>query len=100
MPHSDEDMARLTQVLIAYAGVLAEAIKILDVLETSGFRNVSVAGRAKTTPRTLEKLARDKPRLSSIEDLAGARIITYMTFTEQDALAARVRDVFGFGGAE
>jgi ppGpp synthetase/RelA/SpoT-type nucleotidyltranferase len=94
-PHDEEDVVQLEQILITYAGVVAEARQTLDVLESEGFRNVSITGRAKTTQTTLEKIARNKSRLSSIEDLAGVRIVADMTLTEQDILVARVCDLFG-----
>jgi Region found in RelA / SpoT proteins len=95
---ADEDLALLEDVLIAYAGVVFQARQILDVLENDGFRDVSITGRAKTTQTTLEKLVRNKSRLSSIEDLAGVRIVADITLSEQDALAERVCELFG--GAE
>lgn len=92
---ADEDLALLEDVLIAYAGVVFQARQILDVLENDGFRDVSITGRAKTTQTTLEKLVRNKSRLSSVEDLAGVRIVADITLSEQDALAERVRELFG-----
>lgn len=94
-PHSNDDIALLEQVLITYAGVVVAARQALDVLEDESFRNVSITGRAKTTLTTLEKLARNKSRLSSIEDLAGVRIVADITLSEQDAIVARVCDLFG-----
>jgi hypothetical protein len=94
-PHSDEDVTQLEQILITYAGVVSEARQTLDVLESEGFLDVSITGRVKTTQTTLEKLARNKSRLSSVEDLAGVRIVAAMTLTEQDTLAARVCELFG-----
>lgn len=94
-PYSDEDASQLEQVLIAYAGAVAAARQALEVLENDTFRNVSITGRAKTTQTTLEKLVRNKSRLSSIEDLAGVRIVADMTLSEQDSMAARVIDLFG-----
>lgn len=96
--HDDEDIAQLEQILIAYAGVVAEARQTLDVLENDRFRSISITGRAKTTQTTLEKIARNKSRLSSVEDLAGVRIVADLTLTEQDTLAARVCDLFGGPG--
>jgi ppGpp synthetase/RelA/SpoT-type nucleotidyltranferase len=92
---ADEDLALLEDVLIAYAGVVSQARQILDVLENDGFRDVSITGRAKTTQTTLEKLVRNRSRLSSIEDLAGVRIVADITLSEQDALAERVCELFG-----
>ena len=91
---ADEDLALLEDVLIAYAGVVFQARQILDVLENDGFRDVSITGRAKTTQTTLEKLVRNKSRLSSIEDLAGVRIVADITLSEwrsKFALDARMR---------
>ena len=38
---------------------------------------------------------RNKSRLSSVEDLAGVRIVADITLSEQNALAARVCELFG-----
>lgn len=94
-PSTDDDLALLEAVLIAYAGTVADARQMLDVLENGKVRDVSITGRAKTTQTTLEKLVRNKSRLSSIEDLAGVRIVADMTLSEQDALVDQVCALFG-----
>lgn len=94
-PSTDEDLTLLERVLTAYAGVVADARQMLDVLEDDDFPDVSITGRAKTTQTTLEKLARNKSRLSSIDDLAGVRIVADVTLSGQDALVDRVCEIFG-----
>src|SRR5439155_5107176 len=60
--------------------------------ERLGLRATS---RLKTVQTIVEKLVREKTRLSVMQDIAGLRIVDDLTLPEQDALAGRIAAAFG-----
>lgn len=85
----------LEEVIVRHAAVVAAARQRLDSLETdSPLESISITGRAKTTQTIIEKVRRNKTRLSSMEDLAGVRLVARMTLRQQDDLTERVSQMF------
>lgn len=50
--------------------------------------------RLKTTVSIIEKLRRDRTRLSKMQDIAGLRIVRQMSLSAQDRLAERIKLLF------
>jgi ppGpp synthetase/RelA/SpoT-type nucleotidyltranferase len=61
--------------------------KLIDL----GLRSTS---RLKTRETLVEKLRRERTRLSSIDDIAGVRVVRKLTLSEQTRLAERVASAF------
>lgn len=96
---SGSDLEMLEEVIVCHAAVVSLARQRLDSLETgSGLGDVSITGRAKTTQTIIEKIRRNKTRLSSMEDLAGVRLVADMTLDQQDRVADVVCTMFADGG--
>ncbi|NJQ03558.1 RelA/SpoT domain-containing protein [Streptomyces zingiberis] len=86
---SDEDLAALSDLLIAYDDTLASALEIVRDL---GFDPTS---RVKNTGTILEKLARHGGSwLKSMQDLAGMRIVLDGTRTAQDEAVRLIVEAF------
>lgn len=80
----------LQEVIAEYDAPLAKASSILrEELE------LRPSSRLKTKGTTLEKLRRERNRLSTIQDIAGLRIVVDCSLSEQDELADRITRVFG-----
>src|ERR1700682_3585953 len=62
--------------------------------EQLGLRATS---RLKTVQTIIEKLVREKTRLSVMQDIAGLRIVDEFTLEEQDGLAKRIAAAFAKG---
>ena len=86
---SDEDLALLGVVLTEHGNALDEVVERLHGI------GLPPTTRLKTYPTTIDKLRRE-PHLTlrGIDDLAGARIVRDMTLAEQDAVVARVLDLW------
>jgi ppGpp synthetase/RelA/SpoT-type nucleotidyltranferase len=86
---SPEDLALLEELLLVYDDALAE---VATRRRSIGLEPTT---RLKTFSTTLEKLRRP-PYLSlaTIQDLAGARIVMSMTLDEQDAVVAKIQELF------
>ncbi|MGH2736230.1 MAG: hypothetical protein ACRDKZ_11670 [Actinomycetota bacterium] len=74
----------LQEVRAAYADPLAA---VQTNLRSMGLRPTP---RLKTPTTIVEKLRRERTRLSTIQDIAGLRIVSDMTLAEQDELVERV----------
>ncbi|WP_217575371.1 hypothetical protein [Streptomyces sp. GbtcB7] len=86
---SDEDLAALSQLLIAYDDTLASALELVRDL---GFDPTS---RVKNTGTILEKLARHGGSwLKSIQDLAGMRIVLDGDRAVQDEAVHLITEAF------
>ena len=79
-----EDLQELQETIAEYDAPLAEAQRIL---RDAGF---SPTSRLKTELTTLEKLKRENNRLSTIQDIAGIRIVRDMDLHEQDQVVDEV----------
>ncbi|MFF4805774.1 RelA/SpoT domain-containing protein [Streptomyces sp. NPDC001351] len=92
---SDEDLAALAQLLLAYDDTLGSA---LEVVRRLGFEPTS---RVKNTGTILEKLARHGGSwLKSIQDLAGMRIVLNGDRTDQDEAVMVITQAFGASARE
>ena len=88
-----DDLELLQQLRTDYDSSLQTAESVLRER-----LRIPATSRLKTVQTIVEKLAREKTRLSSMQDIAGLRIVVDMTLAEQDALAARIAGEFA--GAE
>lgn len=96
---SDEDLTMLEEVVLRHAAVVSSARARLDQLKNdSALGNVSITGRAKTSQTIIEKIRRNRTRLSSMEDLAGVRLAAAMTLSEQNRVADVISAIFAEGG--
>lgn len=92
---SDEDLAALSQLLLAYDDTLACA---LEQVRVAGFEPTS---RVKNTGTILEKLTRHGGSwLKSMQDLAGMRVVIDGKRTDQDEAVGRIAQVFADGARE
>ncbi len=84
-----DDLALLQRLRSDYDAPLARAERI--VREDLGLRATS---RLKTVQTIIEKLVREKTRLSEMQDIAGLRIVDDLTLAQQDEIAARIAEAF------
>jgi ppGpp synthetase/RelA/SpoT-type nucleotidyltranferase len=86
---SDDDLVMLQQVREEYDEVLTDtALRLTTELGLQpGFR-------LKTVATIVEKLKRERLRLSQMQDIAGIRLVADMNRRQQDALVERVRGAF------
>lgn len=84
-----DDLVLLQQLRADYDASLAKAEKTLR--DDLGLRATS---RLKTVQTIIEKLAREKTRLSVMQDIAGLRIVDDLTLIEQNELVDRVCKAF------
>lgn len=86
---SEEDRRLLDKYRHSFAGAYENVVgQIRDRLK------LEPTGRpAKTTKAIVEKLRREKTRLSQMQDIAGCRIIT-TTLSQQDDVVARLAEMF------
>ena len=78
--------------LQAVRGTYDEALTAAqDLLRSAG---VEATGRLKTTNTIIEKLQRDRTRLSEMQDIAGLRVVQEMSLGEQNALVKRLAALF------
>jgi ppGpp synthetase/RelA/SpoT-type nucleotidyltranferase len=83
-PPSDENIRLLHQIKSEYELSMHEAVRVLrEEL------NLEASFRLKTNTTIIEKLRREKARLSSMRDIAGLRLVT-ASLEEQDNLVARI----------
>jgi RelA/SpoT family protein len=88
-PVDDALLEQLQDFRVGYAGPMANAqILIKRAL------GLDATARLKTVNTTLEKLRREKTRLSSVQDIAGLRLVGDWTLDEQDAVAAQLLTLF------
>lgn len=98
-PPSATDLDLLTDILIAYDDVLAEAEQRCSQVTSSFAQHIGVATnlttRVKTTSTIREKLQRERGMgLKGMQDLAGMRITGNLTRLQQDILASGLVDEF------
>jgi len=77
--------------------LLADAAAAMAVVEESLIELLEVqpfTSRVKNTGTIIEKLRRDRSRLSSIRDLAGVRVVYEMTRREQDELREEILEIW------
>jgi ppGpp synthetase/RelA/SpoT-type nucleotidyltranferase len=87
---SDEDRDLLEVLLASYAPVLSAVHEQLTKAV-----GLPVTPRLKTTGTLVEKLQRNpNMALSRMQDIAGARLVAEMNWTEQDQLVARIAELF------
>lgn len=89
----ESDPAMLQAVIAHHHDIQASVCQVLDNYHGGRLEDVSITGRAKTTPTMLEKLARNRTRLSSMEDLAGVRLVAHMSLTKQDGVAHEISEL-------
>lgn len=91
-PPSDPDLALLGQVLAAYDITLRIAQNLLAQ------RGYLVSARLKSSETLIDKLRRERSmKLKSVQDVAGARIVTDGTRVGQDETVAEVVRIFSDG---
>ena len=83
-----QDLARLQEFRAAHFDALASAQSILREL------GIQATSRIKTETTIIEKLRREGTRLSTMQDIAGLRIVRDITLTEQDELVDQLVRVF------
>jgi ppGpp synthetase/RelA/SpoT-type nucleotidyltranferase len=87
------DLAALHKLLVIYGDALAEAVRAVD-----SDLGITPTARIKTTGTILEKLERlGGSWLKSIHDIAGMRIVGTFDRKGQDALVARLVELFADG---
>lgn len=84
-----EDLELLQQLRLEYDAPLQVVERTLR--DDLGMHATS---RLKTVQTIVDKLVRERTRLSSMEDIAGARIVEEMTLAEQDARVAKISAAF------
>lgn len=80
-PPSEEDLARLQEFRATYDDPMATAQRLIQ--EALG---IETTARLKTTNTIIEKLRRERTRLSEMQDIAGLRIVRDISLAEQDEL--------------
>jgi ppGpp synthetase/RelA/SpoT-type nucleotidyltranferase len=88
---SDTDLELLLDVLSAYQAALD------DVQVRLGHLGYQPTTRAKTTAVLIDKLRREHSRLNSVQDIAGARIVSDCNRMEQDEIVRAVVALFDDG---
>lgn len=86
---SEEDLRLLQQFRLDYDPALAEVEIVLR--EELGLDPTS---RTKSVNTIVEKLEREKTRLSSMQDIVGVRVVREMSLEEQDAIVQTICDKF------
>lgn len=84
-----EGLELLQQVRGAYDDALA--------LVTASLRDrlgLAPTSRLKTVQTIIEKLKRERGRLSTMQDIAGARLVAEMSRIEQDELVAKIKQLY------
>jgi hypothetical protein len=95
-PLGPDDEVLFEALLLHRDDALAEAVAALRSLEVEG-EQLSPSARVKTLATIREKLQRESVRLSQIQDIAGARIVTEGGLDTQDQIRDAV--VAAFPGA-
>ncbi len=91
-PPSDDDLVRLQVFRDEYDEPMASAQERLQ--EALRVDRIETTARLKTTNTIVEKLRREKTRLSEMQDIAGIRIVASGGLVEQDLLVGRVAAIF------
>ncbi|HME70270.1 MAG TPA: RelA/SpoT domain-containing protein [Myxococcota bacterium] len=86
---TESDLQMLQQVRLDYDPAL---YKVQQLLRSQ--LGLQVTSRLKTVGTIVDKLKRERTRLSRMQDIAGVRIVTDMTLTEQDAQVASIQGRF------
>ena len=87
----DADLLRALQELLSeYLGPMMKA----QALVREGL-GIAATARVKTVNTIIEKLRRERTRLSRMQDLAGLRIVCGPWRDEQDAIATQLVELFG-----
>ncbi len=86
---SREDRDELQRLIAEYSAPMAV---IQDRIRAE--LGINSTARPKTEKTTIEKLRRDRTRLSKMQDLAGVRIVSARTLREQDALVEKLTGIF------
>lgn len=86
---AEEDLGLLQQFRAAHDPPLAA---VQAALREMGFHPSS---RLKTVGTIIEKLARERTRLGTMQDIAGVRIVEDVTLEGQDAIVRAIRDRLG-----
>lgn len=84
----------LREVLTEHDGELETVVATLRTLRGRNGELLAPTQRVKTTATLIDKLVRDKTRLSSVHDIAGARVVVGETLDEQDEIVAAIVDQF------
>lgn len=88
---SEEDLELLEEVRAKHRAPMTAAQESLTFLD---FPSTS---RLKTTATIIDKLRREKTRLSKMQDIAGVRFVRDMTLDEQDTIVSAIRGEFPGG---
>ena len=91
---SEADLNMLREILTEHDGELESVVATLRTLRGRNGEPVAPTPRVKTTTTLIEKLMRDRTRLSSVRDIAGARIVVGETLDEQDEIVAAIMGQF------
>ncbi len=95
---SEADLAMLEAVLAHYTGVALAAERQVRALVSATRPDLDavVVSRAKTTGTLVQKLQRETHlQLSTIDDLAGVRVVANMDLADQDDVVRRLARAFG-----
>lgn len=88
---AESDRLKLVDIRIAHDPALAEVEVILSEL------GLEFGSRIKTDDTIIEKLRREKTRLSTMQDIAGARVVIDASRIEQDRAVQRIVSRFDPG---
>jgi len=86
---TDADLNMLREVLTEHDGELETVVVTLRTLRGRNGELLAPTQRVKTTATLIGKLVRDKTRLSSVHDIAGAPVVVGETLDEQDEQVGR-----------
>ena len=86
---SEDELDRLQRIRLDYDAPMAFMERVLRE-ELS----LEASSRLKTANTIVDKLRRERTRLSSMQDIAGIRIVLDMTMSVQDQIGARIRGRF------
>ena len=86
---SESDLQQLQTLRMVYDEPMASVAQI--VAEKLG---LDATSRLKTVNTIVEKLKRERTRLSTMQDIAGLRIVKDVNLAEQDVISRKIADVF------
>lgn len=86
----DEDTLRKLQEFLSSYAALWEQLQT----KVSDAATLPCTSRLKSVTTLIEKLRRDKTRLSKVQDILGARIVVQASLPSQDLVVTMLRDTF------
>ncbi len=88
-PVSAEDLVLLQELIAEFDGPMA-AVQARLSQEVS----IETTSRLKTRDTLVDKLRRQRTRLSTIQDIAGLRVVADMSLQEQNAMRTKIESLF------